>query len=149
MQAVTRTMNKPGHVARPVSGMRRVQVSKPMVACDASLQFILGVDEPCVPEIKLMRSRTGSSGTAEFSFDNPSIFQASGEMGDITGLFLVDDEGSPLTTTDVKAKFVNGKPQIIEAKLNLKSSFEWDRFIRFMDKYSEDNNLGFEKKEKK
>jgi photosystem II protein len=117
-----------------------------MVACDAaSLQFIQGVDEPCVPEVKLMRSRTGSSGTAMFSFDNPSIFQASGEMGDITGLFMVDDEGS-MTTTDVKAKFVNGKPQIIEAKLNLKSSFEWDRFMRFMDRYAETNGLGFEKK---
>jgi photosystem II protein len=32
-------------------------------------------------------------------------------MGDITGLFLDDDEGT-LTTTDVKAKFLNGKPQV-------------------------------------
>jgi len=29
-----------------------------------------------------------------------------------TGLFLDDDEGT-LTTTDVKAKFLNGKPQVI------------------------------------
>ncbi len=39
-----------------------------------------------------------------------------------------------LTTTDVKAKFVNGKPQIIEAKFNMRSQFEWDRFMRFMDR---------------
>ena len=39
-----------------------------------------------------------------------------------------------LSTTDVKAKFVNGKPQVIEAKFGMRSSFEWDRFMRFMDR---------------
>ncbi len=73
------------------------------------------------------------------------VAQASGEMGEITGLFMVDDEGT-LTTTDVKAKFVNGKPQAIEAKFNMRSQFEWDRFMRFMDRYAEDAGLGFEKK---
>ncbi|KXZ47046.1 hypothetical protein GPECTOR_38g283 [Gonium pectorale] len=90
------------------------------VACDAAgLQFIRGVNEPTIPE-------------------------ASGEMGEITGLFMVDDEGT-LTTTDVKAKFINGKPQAIEAKFQMRSQFEWDRFLRFMDRYSQDNGLGFEK----
>lgn len=108
------------------------------------MQFIKGVDEPSVPEVSLTRSKTGGSGTATFIFDNPSIFQASSELGDITGLFLVDDEGQ-LTTTDVKAKFINGKPQAIEARYQMKSQFEWDRFIRFMDRYAADNGLGFEK----
>jgi hypothetical protein len=40
-----------------------------------------------------------------------------------------------LSTTDVKAKFVNGKPQIIEAKYNMRSQLEWDRFMRFMDRW--------------
>jgi hypothetical protein len=35
----------------------------------------------------------------------------------------------------VKAKFVNGKPQIIEAKFNMRSQLEWDRFMRFMDRW--------------
>lgn len=65
-------------------------------------------------------------------------------MGDITGLYMVDDEGT-LTTTDVKAKFVNGKPQIIEARYNMRTQFEWDRFMRFMDRYAEKQGLGFEK----
>lgn len=116
-----------------------------MVSCDAAgLQFIKGVNEPTIPEVRLTKSRTGANGTATFVFENPSIFQASGEMGDITGLFMVDDEGT-LSTTDVKAKFINGKPQAIEAKFQMRSQFEWDRFIRFMDRYSEVNGLGFEK----
>ena len=47
---------------------------------------------------------------------------------------MVDDEGT-LTTTDVKAKFLNGKPFAIEARFNMRSAFEWDRFIRFMDRW--------------
>lgn len=46
---------------------------------------------------------------------------------------MIDDEGT-LSTTDVKAKFVNGKPTAIEARYSMRSQFEWDRFIRFMDR---------------
>jgi photosystem II protein len=49
------------------------------------MQFIKGVNEPTVPEVSLRRARTGVSGSATLVFDNPSIFQASGELGEITG----------------------------------------------------------------
>lgn len=49
------------------------------------MQFIKGVDEPTVPEVSLRRARNGSSGSATLLFENPSIFQASGELGEITG----------------------------------------------------------------
>ncbi|KAG2501175.1 hypothetical protein HYH03_000990 [Edaphochlamys debaryana] len=129
---------------RPLSS-KPVVIRPRSVSCDAAaLQFIKGVNESTVPEVRLTRSRTGANGTALFVFDNPSIFQASGDMGDITGLFMVDDEGT-LSTTDVKAKFVNGKPQAIEARFQMRSQFEWDRFMRFMDRFAEENGLGFEK----
>lgn len=95
-----------------------------------------GVDEPSVPDVKLTRSRDGGSGTATFIFDNPSIFEASGELGDVTGLYMVDSEGT-LNTVEVSAKFVNGKPSRIEAKYVMRTSFEWDRFLRFMERYAE------------
>ncbi len=60
----------------------------------ASLQFVKGIDETSTPEVRLTRSRTGGNGTAMFIFDNPSIFQASSGVGEITGLFMVDDEVS-------------------------------------------------------
>ena len=55
----------------------------------ASLQFVKGVEEPSVPDVKLTRSKDGSSGTATFVFDQPSIFEASSELGDITGGLLI------------------------------------------------------------
>lgn len=130
---------------------RRPIVAAPRsnVACDAAaMQFFRGVNESNVPDVQLMRSRTGTSGSARIIFDNPSLFQASSEMGEITGLYLVDDEGE-LQTTDVKAKFVNGKPSSIEARMNFRTQFEWERFIRFMDRYAEANGLGFEGPAKK
>ncbi len=93
----------------------------------SSIQFIRGINEPTVPDVRLTRARDGSSGTASFVFKSPSVFEASSELGDITGLYLVDDEGT-LTTVDVQAKFLNGKPDRIEAKYVMRSGFEWDRY---------------------
>ncbi|GAB4820949.1 hypothetical protein N2152v2_007995 [Parachlorella kessleri] len=110
----------------------------------AKLEFIKGVEEPSIPDVKLTRSRDGSSGTATFTFQNPSVFEASSEVGDITGLYLVDDEGT-LQTVEVQAMFVNGKPDKIKAVYVMRSTFEWDRFMRFMERYAEDKGLGFSK----
>ena len=38
--------------------------------------------------------------------------------------------------------------QFIEARYMMRSQFEWDRFMRFMDRYSEAKGLGFEKGDK-
>lgn len=116
------------------------------ICMSSSIQFIKGVDEPSVPDVKLTRSRDGSSGVATFVFTQPSVFEASNELGDITGLYLIDDEGT-LQTVDVQAKFVNGKPDRIEAKYVMRSSFEWERFMRFMERYAGDHELGFKAKE--
>lgn len=121
-------------------------LARPQLTCAASrIEFIRGIEEPTIPDVRLTRSRDGASGTATFVFENPSIFEASGELGDITGLFMEDDEGL-LTTVDVQAKFINGKPSKIEAKYVMRSAFEWDRFMRFMERYAEDKGLGFAKK---
>ena len=132
----------------PVAPRPSLRPARPSTtAVDAtSLQFIKGVVEPSVPDVSLTRSRDGSSGVATFVFTSPSIFDASSDVGDITGLYLVDDEGT-LSTVDVSAKFVNGKPDRIEAKYFMRSEFEWNRFLRFMERYAEDNELGFAKKQ--
>ena len=54
----------------------------------AKIEFIRGVEEKCVPDVKLTRARDGSSGTATFNFASPNVFDAS-IQGDITGMFLM------------------------------------------------------------
>lgn len=57
---------------------------------------------------------------------------------------MVDDEGV-LKTVDVSAKFVNGSLEAIEARYFMKTLGEWDRFMRFMERYASENGLGFQK----
>ena len=54
----------------------------------AKIEFIRGVEEKTIPDVKLTRARDGSSGTATFKFSSPNVFDAS-IQGDITGMFLV------------------------------------------------------------
>nr|YP_010713789.1 photosystem II protein W [Galdieria phlegrea]UNJ16269.1 photosystem II protein W [Galdieria sp.]WDA99679.1 photosystem II protein W [Galdieria sulphuraria]WDA99871.1 photosystem II protein W [Galdieria phlegrea] len=111
----------------------------------ASIQFIAGVDEQEIPDIKLTRSKDGKTGTATFIFTNPNIFQkTSTYQGDITGMYLIDEEGK-IVTREVNAKFVNGKPYKIEALYIIKNNEEWDRFMRFMDRYAKEKGLSFTK----
>ncbi|KAJ0263113.1 Photosystem II reaction center PSB28 protein [Hirschfeldia incana] len=111
-----------------------------------ALQFIQGTDELTIPDVKLTRSRDGSNGMALFSFDQPSVFDSSGEVGEITGLYMIDEEGV-IQSTDVNARFVNGKPEGIVAKHVMRTPKEWDRFMRFMERYSDQNGLQFVKKQ--
>ncbi len=112
----------------------------------AQIQFVRGLEEKVVPNIKLTRARDGSSGVATFNFDNPNVFDAStATQGDVTGMFMIDEEGE-ISTSDVNARFINGKPQAIESTYVMTSPAEWDRFMRFMEKYGEANGLGLNKK---
>ncbi|CAM8963235.1 unnamed protein product [Rhodiola kirilowii] len=116
-----------------------------MMMSKPKIQFIQGIDELTIPDVKLTKSRDGTNGMAIFRFDQPSVFDSSGEVGDITGFYMIDEEGV-LQSVDVSAKFVNGKPAGVEAKYVMRTPKDWDRFMRFMERYSEANGLQFIKK---
>jgi photosystem II protein len=62
-------------------------------------------------------------------------------------MFLIDEEGQ-LVTREVNAKFVNGKPAALEATYTWKTPEDFDRFMRFAQRYAEANDLGFAQKDK-
>jgi photosystem II protein len=108
----------------------------------AEIQFARGIKEEVVPDVRLTRSKDGTNGTATFYFDHPQALSQEGV--EITGMYLIDEEGE-IVTRDVNGKFVNGEPSGIEAMLAIKSVEAWDRFMRFMNRYAEENGLGFSK----
>ncbi|NEQ49483.1 MAG: photosystem II reaction center protein Psb28 [Leptolyngbya sp. SIO3F4] len=108
----------------------------------AEIQFARGVAEDVVPDVRLTRSKDGTDGTATFYFDEPKALMEEGY--EVTGLYLVDDEGE-IVSREVNAKFINGAPAALEARLLIKSPAEWERFMRFMNRYAEENGLGFTK----
>ncbi|MBF2017422.1 MAG: photosystem II reaction center protein Psb28 [Rivularia sp. T60_A2020_040] len=109
----------------------------------ATIQFSRGVNEEVIPEVRLTRSRSGDSGTATFIFTNPKILDE-GSTDEITGMYMVDEEGE-IVTREVKGKFINGKAEALEAIYLMKSAEEWERFMRFMERYAQKNDLGLEK----
>lgn len=109
----------------------------------AEIQFAQGVSEDSIPDVKITRSRSGDTGTATFYFDSPNIFSAE-SSDEITGMYLIDEEGE-IITREVKGKFVNGKPTAVEAILIMKSVEEWERFMRFMERYAQEQGLEFTK----
>ena len=130
-------------VVRPHCAATMMAEATPAAA--AYIEFIVGVPEPCVPDVSLTRSRDGTTGVATFTFDNPTFLQASTTaLGDTTGMYLKDSEGT-VKTSEVTATFTNGKPRIVKGVVVLKSSDEWDRFMRFMERYAMSNGLGFSK----
>lgn len=126
---------------------RRVSQKSPpiLMMIKPAIQFVKGIDEQTVPDVKLTKSRDGTNGTATFTFLEPSVFDSSENVNDITGFYMIDEEGV-LQSVDVSAKFVNGKPSIIESKYIMRTPQEWDRFMRFMERYANANGLQFIKK---
>ena len=111
----------------------------------AKIQFIKGLDENISPDVRLTRSRDGSTGTATFKFKKPNILnKRTLKEGEITGMYLIDEEGI-LETRDVSVMFVKGKPEAIRSIYIMKNSDGWDRFMRFMKRYCKDNGLVFTK----
>jgi photosystem II protein len=109
----------------------------------AEIQFSQGIAESVIPDVRLTRAKDGTNGQAIFYFEQPDALQNS-NTNEITGMYLVDEEGE-LVSREVKAKFVNGQPEAIEAVYVMRSVDEWDRFIRFMNRYAEEKGLGFNK----
>lgn len=109
----------------------------------AEIQFSRGITETDVPQVGLTRAKRGNSGTAKFIFTNPTVFQE-GNTQEVTGMYMLDEEGE-LMTREVKAKFVNGQPATIEVLYLMDSQAEWDRFMRFMERYAKEHGMGFTK----
>jgi photosystem II 13kDa protein len=110
----------------------------------AEIQFSRGINETVIPDIRLTRAKDGTNGRAYFTFEDPQILQES--KLEILGMYMVDEEGE-LVSRDVNAKFVNGLPKALEVTYTMKSVEDWDRFIRFMDRYSASHGLGLNKPE--
>jgi len=109
-----------------------------------AIQFFRGIDEPVVPDIRMTRSRDGRTGQAIFVFDQPQALSPE-SLGDIGGMYMVDEEGQ-LVTREVNAKFINGKPAALEATYTWKTPEDFERFMRFAQRYAAANDLGFAQK---
>lgn len=70
----------------PISFAVSLPVARPVlkrcIRANASLEFVRGVKEDVIPDVKLTKSRDGTSGTATFVFQNPSVFEVQHRRGE-------------------------------------------------------------------
>jgi len=109
----------------------------------AEIQLAQGIKEGVVPSVKITRSKTGTQSTATFFFESPQAFNTE-SAETITGMYMIDEEGE-IVTKEVKGIFINGQAKNIEALYIMNTPEEWDRFLRFMNRYAEENGLDFSK----
>ncbi len=109
-----------------------------------AIQFYEGLEESVIPEIRLTRSKDGKTGQAIFIFEKPEAL-AKETAGDISGMTMIDEEGA-LQTKEIKARFLNGEPSAIEATYTWKSESDFERFMRFAQRYAKKNGLGYTQK---
>ncbi len=111
---------------------------------DVAIQFFNGVDEKVIPQIRLTKSKDGYAGQAFFRFDNPEAL-SSDNFKDIQGMYLLDEEGL-ITTREINIAVSkkNGKYTAIEAVYCWRSEKDFNRFMRFANRYAKQNGLAYE-----
>ncbi|MCF2969904.1 photosystem II reaction center protein Psb28 [Synechococcus sp. Nb3U1] len=101
----------------------------------ASIEFSPGIQE--VPtNVRVLKSKTSSRGAAIFRFED-----VNSDTQNILGMTMIDEEGE-LTTRDIKAKFLNGEFKALEVTYEMSNEAEWERFLRFMERFSASNEMG-------
>ena len=87
----------------------------------ATISFVRDTVETSVPDVKLTKSRDGTSGTAFFTFENPDVFESA--SGDITGMYLTDEEGEMTTVCFSFLFYISSRKNHIKRLIGLHSSF--------------------------
>ena len=111
---------------------------------DIAIQFFNGVDEKVIPEIRLTKSKDGEAGQAFFRFNNPDAL-LSDNFKEIQGMYLIDEEGE-ITTREINISVSrkNGKYTAIEAVYCWRSESDFNRFMRFANRYANKYGLAYE-----
>ncbi len=100
----------------------------------ATIEFSPGIPE--VPtQVRLLKSKTGNRGSAIFRFE-----ELKSDTQSILGMRMIDEEGE-LITRNIKAKFLNGEFKALEVIYDMETEAEWERFLRFMERFSAANQM--------
>nr|YP_009675049.1 photosystem II reaction center W protein [Rhizochromulina marina]QDH81900.1 photosystem II reaction center W protein [Rhizochromulina marina] len=107
------------------------------------IEFIPGIIEKVVPEIRLTKANKGETGTAIFRFKNPTLFSLRWEEKfEIKGMSIID-KNRIINTKRLNLYFVKGKPHTLEAIFILRNKTEWTDLQYILNQFSKQNNLTF------
>jgi len=101
---------------------------------NVAIQFIKGKDEKDLPEIRLFRNLDGKTGQAVYKFSKPSTITLE-NFKSIERMFLIDEEGE-LSTRKIDLSISGNYIKEVKSTYNWKSENEFERFMRFAERYA-------------
>ncbi len=111
---------------------------------DIAIQFFYGIDEKVIPQIKLTKSKSGLAGQAHFRFENPEAL-LSDNFKEIQGMYLLDEEGQiTIKEIHIAVSKKNGNYTAIEAFYSWRTETDFNRFMRFANRYAKKYGLLYE-----
>ena len=108
---------------------------------DTSIQFIKGINETVIPEIRIKRDNNRIKGKAIFVFDCPKTLLEK-DISQINCMVMQDNEGE-IITREVNIRLSNSGQQSIEAIYTWRSEVDFQRFMRFATNYATEYGLGY------
>ncbi len=104
-----------------------------------TIQFIKGIDEKVLPEIRLNRNKDKKSGHATYIFRNPSSI-SNKNFKNVDKMYLIDNEGE-LSTRKINIYILDNDLIEINSIYSWNAEIDFNRFMRFAKRYSELKSL--------
>ena len=105
---------------------------------EATIQFIRGKNEEGIPEIRLFRNIDGKKGHVLYRFYAPKTITLE-NYNSIHKMYLIDEEGE-ISTRKIDISISNKNIREVNSRYNWSSEKEFERFMRFAQRYANSNN---------
>lgn len=124
-----------------------------MTSQTPSIQFFEGISEE-LSNVSLRRNRSTGVRSVLMTFNSLKAIEKfnSFTKRSHNSLLLIDEEGS-IAVEPSSVQFVFAGPegddlQRVECKFEIPQEDHWERFMRFMNRYAEANDMGYSETEK-
>ena len=101
---------------------------------NVAIQFIKGMNEKDLPEIRLLRNSDGKKGQAIYKFHKPNTITLE-NFNSIKKMSLIDEEGE-LSTSKIDLSILDNKIMEVKSTYNWNSEKEFERFMRFAQRFA-------------
>ena len=98
------------------------------------IQFIKGMNEKDLPEIRLFRDNDGKKGHAVYKFSKPTTITLE-NFNSIQKMCMYDEEGE-LSTRKIDLSILDNKIIEVKSVYNWSSEKEFERFMRFAKRHA-------------
>ena len=101
---------------------------------NVAIQFVKGEDEKDRPEIRLYRNIDGKKGQVIYKFYKPSSITLK-DVNTIQKMYLIDSDGE-LSTKKIDLSISEDHVREVKSTYNWNSEKEFERFMRFAQRYA-------------